>query len=148
MALPLARIPTLALTAALLPGCASPDPIGSLPLESAPPFTETGADPVRDRWWTAFDDPRLDERVDLALEGNFTLTAAWERISEARALAAFDRAALYPSVDGLADGTLREGSDVDPALYLILEDLVRLAGAGEGATTQPAPHCRADHAAS
>jgi len=84
-----------------LHGCASPEPVGSLPLESAPPFSPSGAEPLPDRWWTAFDDPTLNAQVERALDENFTLAAAWERLHAAQALVDREASDLYPDLDGI-----------------------------------------------
>lgn len=96
-----------------LAGCASPESPDPLPLQEAPPFSPSGQAPPPDRWWTAFDDATLNERIDRALSNNFSLTVAWERLMAARAIAQRERAALYPQLDGLAGAEIRDGSDVD-----------------------------------
>jgi len=98
---------------ALLPSCAAPEPRQALPLQSSPEFSPAGDTPLADRWWTAFGDERLNERVDLALTDNFTLAAAWERLREAEAITLRERSALYPSLDGTAGAELLDGSDID-----------------------------------
>ncbi len=108
-----ARAALACAAAAALLGCATPAPRQPLPLEEAPAFSSAGEAPLADRWWTAFGDDRLNERVELALADNFSLASAWERLREARAVVRRERAALFPTLDGTAGGELREGSDVD-----------------------------------
>jgi multidrug efflux system outer membrane protein len=52
-----------------------------------------------DYWWEIFDDPTLNKLESQALEQNYSLKAAFERILEARAIARINEAALYPSVN-------------------------------------------------
>ena len=67
-------------------------------------FADHGNSPVA---WSA-----LNDRVTLALTDNFSLAAAWERISEARAIVQFERSALFPEVNAFAEGEVRDGSDI------------------------------------
>lgn len=99
--------------ASVLSGCATPEPRQALPEQAAPAFSGGGAAELTDRWWTAFGDEALDERVERALSGNFSLVEAWERLNEANAVVRRERADRYPRLDGTASGALREGSDVD-----------------------------------
>jgi len=55
-----------------------------------------------DQWWTALGDPSLDRLIDTALEGNFNLRTAWDRLSQARAIARRDGAETSPTLDGTA----------------------------------------------
>jgi outer membrane protein TolC len=64
-------------------------------------------------WWTAFEDVSLDQQVREALEGNFTLTAAWERVRAADALARREASALYPELEGTAGVSYRETDSAD-----------------------------------
>jgi NodT family efflux transporter outer membrane factor (OMF) lipoprotein len=65
-------------------------------------FSSTGDAPQAARWWTAFGDRRLNKLIDAALAGNLTLRAAWDRLDQARAVAARSGAALRPTLDGSA----------------------------------------------
>jgi len=89
----------LALAVAAMPACnaqrAPVDPPVTLPGA----FSATGDDPVPDRWWTSFADPTLDALLEEALCGNFTLRVAWDRLDQARAVAARSGAPLWPSLD-------------------------------------------------
>ncbi len=114
------RCASLLAAALLLSGCATPEPRQPLPLQAAPDFSPSGTAPLADRWWTAFDDERLTDHVEIALSNNFDLAAAWERLQEARAITRRERAALYPSVDGFATGELREGTGVNDQTQLSL----------------------------
>lgn len=41
---------------------------------------------AKDKWWQTFDDDALNQMVERALESNFSLQAAWERLQASRAL--------------------------------------------------------------
>jgi multidrug efflux system outer membrane protein len=75
------------------------------------------------KWFELFDDPTLTELVTTALDRNFDLRMASERVLQARALAGISRANRFPSIDGSADvvstraseasGTVPAGADRD-----------------------------------
>lgn len=100
----------LPLALAVLVGCAPRRPEISLPLEPPDAFSETGNHPAPNRWWTAFDDPELNQAVDQALQANFDLETAWQRLREARAIATREAASLYPDLNGQLGGEIN-GSD-------------------------------------
>lgn len=92
----------------LLAGCASAPEREPLPLQSAPPFSESGTALVPDEWWRALDDPLLYARIERALRGNFTLASAWERLRAAEALARRESAALWPDLDATGSAETRD----------------------------------------
>lgn len=83
-------------------GCAGKESAVSLPTQAPPLFSEAGTAPLRDFWWTTFDDPQLDQQVDIALRGNFDLEGALQRILQAQAVARREASDLLPDVDGIA----------------------------------------------
>jgi multidrug efflux system outer membrane protein len=62
-------------------------------------------------WWEAFHDPKLQELIRTALQQNYDLQLAAERINSARAELAVTRSSLFPQVAGNADF----GGGKDPA---------------------------------
>jgi len=62
-------------------------------------FSRSGEVDAPDRWWTAFEDDRLDRLVRSSLKGNKDLHAAWDRLAQAVAVARRADADLYPQVD-------------------------------------------------
>ncbi len=90
----------LLLTAA---SCAHRDVAMSFPTAPAAPFSPSGQVMVPDRWWTTFDDTGLDQQINQAFSGSFTLAAALERLAAARALARREASDLWPDVNGVAD---------------------------------------------
>ena len=97
---------------AVLAGCIAMPAPDELPMAEAAPFSPAGAFAPPQRWWMAFGDPQLDEQIARALAGNLTLVEAAERLREAGAIAGRTVALRRPSVDGVANATIREGSDV------------------------------------
>ncbi len=83
-------------------GCQQRREPASMPFQDAPPFTSSGSAELADAWWTAFNDPLLDERVDRALRENFSLAAAWERLRQADAMARRARSDRSIDLDGTA----------------------------------------------
>lgn len=99
---------------ACLGSCAYPQLDGNLPLQDSPPFSSAGDQEVPNRWWEELDNPALASQINLALGGNFTLEAAWERVIQARLLAWQQATNLYPDLNGVADadGTFVKGRDL------------------------------------
>ncbi|MBA2115403.1 efflux transporter outer membrane subunit [Bremerella alba] len=83
-------------------GCAGKESAVTLPTQAPPPFSESGEAPLREFWWTTFDDPELDQQVDIALRGNFDLEGALQRILQAQSVARREASDLWPDVDGVA----------------------------------------------
>lgn len=50
-------------------------------------------------WWEVFQDPILNQLEEQAIEFNYNLAAAFERILEARAIARINQSYLYPSIN-------------------------------------------------
>jgi NodT family efflux transporter outer membrane factor (OMF) lipoprotein len=70
-----------------------------VPLSVPVRFSESGQSSLPDHWWTSFEDPVLNGLVDQALVNNFSLKTAWDRLSQARALAKSAGADLVPTLD-------------------------------------------------
>ncbi|MDA8016928.1 MAG: efflux transporter outer membrane subunit [Thermoanaerobaculia bacterium] len=94
-----------------------------MPLREAEPFRGNGSAEVPDRWWHAFGDAALDREIDRALDANYTLLVAWERLREAEALARRTRADRRPDLDLSAGATStddsfagEDGTDLDTGL--------------------------------
>ena len=103
----------------LLVGCSTPPEPVSPPVESPETFSESGTKKVPDRWWTVFNDERLNSLVQKAIHSNFNLRTAWNRLKEARAVVDRESSFLYPHLDGIADAEIsRRNSEVDEQLRL------------------------------
>ncbi len=59
-----------------------------------------------EKWWLSFNDPDLHTLIDISLEENFTLLAAWQRLRQAEAIAKKAGATGYPDItySGFASG--------------------------------------------
>ena len=78
------------------------------PVEPPSSFEASGSAKVPDRWWRAFDDERLAALERRALEGNFELAAARDRLRAARAVVEREGARVGPILD-LSVGAERRG---------------------------------------
>ena len=86
--------------ACALAGCQSATRDFQSPVDAPSGWTlEQDGPALPDRWWTALGDPSLDRLIDTALDGNFTLRMAWDRLSQARAIARRDGADVSPTLD-------------------------------------------------
>ncbi|MGH9629950.1 MAG: efflux transporter outer membrane subunit [Bryobacteraceae bacterium] len=73
------------------------------------------------KWFEIFDDPNLRKLVDTALEQNFDLRIAAERVLQARAQFGIQRANLFPFLDGQAQWNATRSSTIG-SLPFIAED--------------------------
>jgi NodT family efflux transporter outer membrane factor (OMF) lipoprotein len=91
-------------------GCASHAPY-SLPLQEDNAFSISGSQALEKAWWRALGDEKLNDHIETALNNNFSLGAAWERLNAARAIARRDAADLYPALDvsGSASRVIEDG---------------------------------------
>jgi NodT family efflux transporter outer membrane factor (OMF) lipoprotein len=62
-------------------------------------FSASGEQLLPDRWWESFADSQLDELIEQALAGNFSLQVAWDRLDQSEAMARKAGAELSPSLD-------------------------------------------------
>ena len=105
------NVKTFILMPFLLAGCTvGPDYAGPPPLgHSAPPpsfvrqpGSVASAAPALADWWTAFNDPVLNDLEKRALAANPSIEAAQARISQARASVRQERANLFPTAGAQA----------------------------------------------
>jgi NodT family efflux transporter outer membrane factor (OMF) lipoprotein len=85
-----------------------------VPLEGS--FSTTGQEQLPDQWWLTFEDSTLNDLIDQALVGNFSLQSAWDRLDRAQAVARKAGADLIPQVNGEAGAsttTSRTNSQTD-----------------------------------
>jgi outer membrane protein, multidrug efflux system len=85
------------LLSTLLAGCITPPNVS--PVQKLSP-TPT---PVHDEWWTAYQDPLLNQLLNAALADNPTLGQTLARVRQARAVVYGTRAALWPYISYDAD---------------------------------------------
>jgi multidrug efflux system outer membrane protein len=72
-------------------------------LSQAPPLQVQGASYADLPWWQVFKDPKLQELIRVALQQNYDLQLAAERIVAARAQLLITRSSLFPQVQGNAN---------------------------------------------
>lgn len=65
-------------------------------------FSMSGDEPAPDRWWTSFEDPKLNRLVNTSLSENLDVKTAWDRLAQSMALAKREGADLYPRLEGSA----------------------------------------------
>ena len=71
----------------------------NLSFKDTPDFSSSGEAIIPDAWWTSFNDPTLNAHINTALNNNFSLAAAAQRLNAARAIAVRERSALFPDID-------------------------------------------------
>lgn len=98
------------LTAAFLFGCRSVVRPVSSPVALPERFGKEGDLPLPDKWWLSFHDPQLNALIEEAVGGNFTIRSAWDRLSQAEAVAAQAGAALLPEAE-IQAGATRSGRE-------------------------------------
>jgi len=88
-----------------------------MPPDTPAAFSAGGAASVPASWWQVFDDEQLNRLVAQALAGNLNLRTAWDRLTQAEALAAQATAGLWPQVTGTitASRSRREQAGVTAA---------------------------------
>ncbi len=92
-------------------GCADRNLRQPLPeLQPLEEFSEAGDVPQPERWWSAFNDSKLDSYVASGLENNYSLQAAAFQIRAARAVTRREASDFWPDIDGF----LGLGSNMGP----------------------------------
>ncbi|WP_159437909.1 efflux transporter outer membrane subunit [Vreelandella massiliensis] len=97
----------------MLTACASQQEPVSPPVNLPETFSQSGELPTPKRWWTAFDDERLNTLIDQALERNLSLKATYQRLQQARAVVDREAAGLFPTVNASAGAERRETDTTD-----------------------------------
>lgn len=81
---------------------------GNVPKKRAAPvaipaiFSQSGAGRAPEKWWTALNDPLLNELIKSALAGNLNLQSVWDRLDQSRAIAVKSGAEELPGIDATA----------------------------------------------
>lgn len=91
----------------------------ALPINATIPFSSSGDAEPAEKWWTAFGDGELNALVDQALQENFSLKTAWQRLRASQAVVKRESSGFFPSLDAL--GELEVGNDAsqeNPKLLL------------------------------
>jgi NodT family efflux transporter outer membrane factor (OMF) lipoprotein len=92
-------------------GCSTNKETLSPPVEMPDSFSETGRQIMPGKWWTAFNDDNLNAVIDSALQDNFDLLTAWERLSAAQAVVDRESSLFYPSLEASAGAETRRTDD-------------------------------------
>ncbi|MGM0621523.1 MAG: efflux transporter outer membrane subunit [Bacteroidota bacterium] len=95
-----ARILGIGFLLFILSNCSPKTTSVSLPVETPENFSESGGNEMSHDWWTVFGDEYLNALVDSALESNFSLQTAWQRLRASQAVLNRESASLFPSLDG------------------------------------------------
>jgi len=85
-----------------LVGCRATTPVVEPPVAPPTSFTESGTAAVGGRWWEGFGDAELNRLMTEALDRNFSLRSAWDRLNQADARRRSAGASLWPSLDARA----------------------------------------------
>lgn len=96
------RVRRLLLTAPLvlaLVACETTPPTVNTPVTLPERFSASGTELPPERWWETFADAGLAQAVELALDENFAIAIAWDRLAQAEAIARREGAARVPAVD-------------------------------------------------
>ncbi len=97
----------LVLIAIAITACSSKVTEVDVPLKLPPAFSQTGTAQLTEKWWHDFDDPRLNQLIDQALNNNFSLQSSWDRLNQARAVYKKSSSDFFPTLDGGAEGNHR-----------------------------------------
>ena len=94
-------------------GCAHSHRGHGIPNRPLDTFSPSGNVVPPSRWWTEFNDPGLNQQVELALGENFDLAVALQRLNASRALARREASDLFPDINGVSfgDSTFGPGRD-------------------------------------
>lgn len=119
--IPRIRIVLSALILAAMISCASAPEHADVPLQLPDAFSRSGEGPIEPRWWKSLNDVRLNRLVERALDDNFDLKTAWDRLKQARATERIRGAGLYPQVDA-SGGAKRIDTETDRAGHTYAEE--------------------------
>ncbi|MFK7768175.1 MAG: efflux transporter outer membrane subunit [Mariniblastus sp.] len=97
-------------------GCAGRNFVKPL-VPAAPQFSDSGISEAPNRWWVAFGDQELEEKINQAVGGNYTLAAALQRVRAARALTRREASDLFPDLNGISDAGFVFGPGRDSERY-------------------------------
>ena len=81
-------------------------------LEAPEQFSEAGKAELPQKWWTEFKDPKLNILIENALQNNFSIKSAWQRLAEARAIFKIQSSGLKPDLDAFAGASDSRGGDL------------------------------------
>jgi len=96
----LLKILLITAASSFLSGCVSvhSEPVAA-PVDIPDKFSFQGGGQIAGKWWESFEDPQLAALIEEAINENFTIRAAWDRLRQAEAIAKKAGAKLLPSAD-------------------------------------------------
>lgn len=89
-------------------GCKTQKEMVSSPIERPESFSDSGTGFIPEKWWTTFEDERLNTVVDSALQTNFNLLTAWQRLRAAQSVVDRESSSLFPNVEASAQGEVNQ----------------------------------------
>lgn len=107
--------PAALLWLALMTGCSVPIKEVAAPVMLAEKFSVSGQATLQNQWWLSFNDAALNRLIGQALDENFTLRAAFNRLQQAQALAQKSGAELIPAINNTVN-TAQRSSDTAATL--------------------------------
>ena len=78
----------------------------TLPIDDVQEFSYNGASVVEDKWWTSFEDERLNQLIDSALQSNFDLAATWQQFLAASATVSREASNKWPQIEASAQSAV------------------------------------------
>jgi NodT family efflux transporter outer membrane factor (OMF) lipoprotein len=90
----------------ILTNCSPKTSSVSLPVEPPQHFSESGTYEMPQKWWTVFDDETLNALIDSALQSNFSLQTAWQRLRASQAVLDRESAPLFPSLNATGNAEI------------------------------------------
>ena len=97
----------------VFPSCSPKGTSPSLPFEPLQAFTASGSHALAERWWTEFGDAKVDSLVDTALQSNFNLETAWQRLRGAQAVVDRESSSLLPDLEAFFGGEIERSESGD-----------------------------------
>ncbi|TMO20654.1 transporter, partial [Pseudoalteromonas sp. S4492] len=86
-------------------GCATHNAVSPPEAPLPASFSQSGSETQPSFWWQSFKDPQLNTLIEKALNDNFSLKAATDRLHQAEAVAKQSGAATVPSLNATFDGS-------------------------------------------
>ncbi len=77
-----------------------------VPIDFRSVFSDSGTVETPDKWWTVFNDLKLNKLIDNALESNLDLKTAWQRLNAAQAVVKSESGSLMPDLEGSLRGEM------------------------------------------
>ncbi len=62
-------------------------------------FSNSGENPLTDKWWLSFNDTQLNKLMDEAIGSNFTIRSAWDKLTQAQQIAIKTGADFLPQIN-------------------------------------------------